>query len=791
MFKEVFFLLTLPLILFFTGFTFLPKFKSFNTLGFLEKLVITLAVSTSLLVTTFILVGISPLSFRLFAKILYWANFGGLILLLVLQRKKIRVYFLNVLKAIKKSFSGNLFDLFFISLLCVFIFKITLFLLLKPIVDADVINFYLPIARTIFLEDKIPPHSFYNTMPIFFPPPGISTLYAFSYSVVNSLFSESFRLIPLPFILGTVGVLYLIARKFFDKKIAQFATVIFLFLPFWDEFGMAGIFYPDIMFLFLSAVVFYLFLKIFEKNYSKNSYFWGTILGIILGSIALFKFQGLALYYFLFLFGLRSLTVLHQKIKYVLPILAISPFLIDVSKFGIGYFRYPSPFIKFFLMPIFLIFLFLFFGAKKRFKNFQELKLSLYIFLVSLPFGAIWFVRNFLVFGNPYFLVTPEGIFTWKIMGKIFEKTLLQPGGVEWTILLVPSLASFWLIPKIIFFLKSFFDKRLALLSVWIISWYMIWLYYLDGTNSRHLIPIFPLISLMTIYGIVWIGSKIFDRRRVYLFSLIAVILGSLASLSQSLFLWWNWGITIYGSEILHRIVEQETLGQKRNFFFPLLASLPNKILTLLNSQGEIFLKRIPALGILSFILSLFILLVAIKGVRYAQFLGRFKKEAVLGVCLVLFLPYIFTFYTIADGNLSQFGQKEKEKVYNYWGLTETVIPYLINNASGGDMVAYFGTPQVGLSYFTNLKVYNLLGEDLGWVFKPIFYESDLEKIYLFFRERNINYFVVGQNNESKSALEEFKGLTKIPQILENKEYFEQEIFPSKETQWALYKIKK
>ncbi len=783
MLKELFFLISLPSI-FCVGIYFLPKLSGFKNLGFWEKIIINLAVSVGILTSVLILVGLSPVSFRFFSQLIYWLNLFGLILLFLFRKKTLLNYFRTLSIKFNKLFSGNLLDLLFISLIVVFIVKILLFLLLKPIVDADVINYYLPFARTFYLEDKIPLYNFYDHTPVFSPPPGMSVLYSFAYSVAHSVFSESFRFFPLPFILGTVGVLYLMAKDFFGERGAQLTTLIFLFLPVWDALGMAGIFYPDIIFLFLSSVVFYLFLKIFAKR--ENSLFSASIAGLILGAALLFKFQGIFLYYFLFLFGLRSLPVFGKKLNIILASLALSPFLIDKSKIGMGFFRQPSLPVFFILIIVLFWVLFIFLSQRKNRQDWYHLKLVVFIFLFSLPWGAIWFLRNFFVFGHPFSLITPERIFTWGILNQIFPQITTQPPLTEWTLFLIPSLASFWLLPKLFFIIGSFWRKRWILPLTLLVGWYVIWFFYLDATNDRHLLPIFPLVSLMIFGGIHLIGLKLFKGIKVYYFSLLVIILGALFSFSQSLFIWWNLGVATYGNDIFHQIVNQTT-----GAVLPPPILFLYRLLIVLNSQGELFLNRIPALSIISLFLSLLILLVATKSLFFIRFLIRFKKELVLAFCFFTLLPYMVTFYLVSDGNPIQFRQKEKEKVYNYWGLTGTVVPYLMKNTSPNEVVAYFGMPQVGLAYFSNLRVYNLLGEDLGVVFKPIFYEENPQVIYSFLRTRQINYFAVNQNTASREVMKKFKGLTKIPQLLEDKRYFEQLIFPDNNHQWALYEIKK
>ncbi len=787
MLKELFFLISLPSI-FCVGIYFLPRLSGFKNLGFWEKIVINLAVSVGILTGVLILAGLLPASFRFFSKLIYLLNLFGLILMFLFRKKTILNYFRTLLIEFNKLFSGNLPDLLFISLIAVFIAKILLFLLLKPIVDADVINYYLPFARTFFIENKIPMFNFKGSTPVFFPPIGISALFAYAYSVAGSIFSEAFRLMPLPFILGTVGMVYLLAREFFSRREAQLTTVIFLFLPFWDEWGMAGIFYPDIIFLFLAAVIFYLFLIIFAKG--RGSWFLGAMAGMAIGSAMLFKFQAMFFYYFLFILGLSSLPFWRKKINIILVLLAVTPFFIDKSKIGVGYLRQPS-FLAAFVLLVFLFLTIFIFLRREQVKGWRNLKLVVFIFLTSLPLTSIWFIRNYFVFGHPFSLITPERIFTWKILDQIIPRVINQPLLTEWTIFLIPSLGSFWLIPKLFFFIKAGREKKWILPLTWIVGWYSIWFFYLDSANIRHLVPIFPLIPLMIFGGVSWFGRRIFGRTRADYFALIAVTLGSLFSLLQSLFLWWNWGVIIYGSESLHRVVGKETLRFNSNPAFSFLISLGHQLLTLLNSQGEIFLAAIPAVAILGIILSALILLIATKAAKSARAPEKLKKAITVTVCLILFLPYVLTFYVISDGNLSQFGRKEQEKVYNYWGLTTQVIPYLKKHVLPEESVVYLGVPEVGLAYFTNLQVYSFLREDLGAFLRPVFYEEDLRKIYLFFREKRIRYFVVGKNRQSQLALDELRKLTKIVEVLEKKEYFEEKIFPDNSHQWAVYEIKK
>jgi hypothetical protein len=199
-----------------------------------------------------------------------------------------------------------------------------IFLQEKAILDSDVVQYYLPIAREIARENGFTYRTGYDYN-IILKPIGASVLYAWTYTVCGSILSEDFRLMPLIPLLMLIILNYIIvtsATK--SEKIGVLSTALFLILPFHDRFLLYSSFYPDVFYYPLIFGVIYLFIK---YSYSDNNtlLFW---IGMSLGCAALLKAQ--AIYFFItsiLIFLILELGIF-KKISVILC--AIGPFLISI-----------------------------------------------------------------------------------------------------------------------------------------------------------------------------------------------------------------------------------------------------------------------------------------------------------------------------------------------------------------------------------------------------------------------------------------------------------------------------
>ena len=166
-----------------------------------------------------------------------------------------------------------------------------------------------------------------------------------------------------------------------------------------------------------------------------------------------------------------------------------------------------------------------------------------------------------------------------------------------------------------------------------------------------------------------------------------------------------------------------------------------------------------------------------------------FRKLFLSRVLIFTFLiSYIFVFYLVSDGNILNFSRNEKNLIFDYWGQSDLIEPYLIENTDINDRIVAFSQP-TGLSYYTLRRVYYLeKGGGLKF-FHDISEENEKDEIHKFFLENNIKFFLIAQKNGSNQRYEEFKGISNIFDIIGDEKYTREVITPSEDVFWQVYEI--
>jgi len=819
--------LSLPILLSFSAVPILIKSKTFVKLELLEKLTFSLVLSSTMTILALTLYGvIIPEGFKIFSLVLFTLAVLTTLGTSLFYRKDIKSFLRLNLLEVRNTISDPIKLLFLVALITYFA-KTLLFLIYKPIIDPDVINSYLPFARSTFLADHIPLKDFFSGRPITIPPVGGFILYAWSYALTGSIFSESFRLIPLPFIVGNVALVYLIGRKALGKKIALLSSIIFMFLPFQDESLFLTSYYPDLIFLFFCLFFLYLLIKVFwetKKALSNNIYLF--LIGLSIAITFLLKLQAIFLYLFLVLIFIRESRFLTISLKRIAGILLI-----------LGFFIAPfiSPWLRLFGKPpfwwsIFLIgtmILFYLWHLERRGtsdKKFTEITFKNFIgvLLVS-SVGGIWFLRNLIIFHHPTVDFSTE---TNRILARTFysighnvdklsgvvslTKTITWPKHPLLAIFYWPILGTFWLVPKTWgLFSMSRREKRF-ILFFWGLSWFCYWQIYLGGIGgNRYLLPLTPILAWAIAIGVVELSPKLktvfLKNKKISVDTIITlmVIFGLLFSLIQSNFLWWNAGVIYYGQTELRNqaleVISSQTAKTLNIFTGSLEAPLGSykddliistkRLAVAFSATSDLasgYIKELMSAAILVSLGVLLFLLVLSKIKLAPKILSR--VIIILGAILIL--PYFLVFIFISEGNLNQFAKFEREKVYSSWGQAKFIEPFLIQNARKDDKILFYGIP-TGLSYFTGLRVYNLEYGVAGIeIVSPIIGERDKEEVYSFLKERNIKYFIFDTHGRSAERFNQFKKLTEFALILDDRQYVEQKIFPTGENAWAIYELK-
>jgi hypothetical protein len=298
--------MTLPLLITLVALPLLARLEVFRSVDKWEKLAVTLSVSTvTLIMALSFWATLLPAGFRAFSLVVYafglcsclWSGYENREFLIVALR--------GLPRRVRATFRGDKLTLVLWTVIAAYLAKACLFLLFRPIVDADVVDSYLPFARTLYLSDHIPLYNYFDTRPIMVPPVGGWILYGWAYSLSGSMFSESFRLLMLPILIGNLVMTYLLGRTVAGEKTAKLGLIIFAFLPFQDQLLFEFVLYPDMMFAFLSLVVFYLLVQLlYQQREPHEVISYTLIMGLAMGGALLLKFQGVFLYYFLVLFYL-------------------------------------------------------------------------------------------------------------------------------------------------------------------------------------------------------------------------------------------------------------------------------------------------------------------------------------------------------------------------------------------------------------------------------------------------------------------------------------------------------
>ena len=819
---------SLPILLSFSAVPILIKSKTFVKLEPLEKFIFSLALSSIITISFLTLYGVLvPKGFKMFSWVLFILTVLTTLGTSLFYRKDIKSFLRLSLLEVRKAISDPIKLLFLVALFTYFA-KVVLFLIYKPIIDPDVIDSYLPFARSVFLADNIPLRDFFSGRPITIPPVGGFILYAWSYGLTGSIFSESFRLIPLPFLLGSVALVYLIGKKAIGRKTALLSSIVFMFLPFQDEALFLTSYYPDLIFLFFCLFFLYLLIKVFwgtRRSSSNNIYL--SLIGFSIAISFLLKLQAIFLYLFLaliFVGELKFLPIFLRRITGILFIISffIAPFIIPWLRF----YGMPSFWPSVVLIGLMVLFFLFYLEGKTMVSDRKSLVITcknLIKVLAISSIGGIWLLRSLAIFHHPIADFSTETSRSLAQIVSAINQEIIRLGGVPfftesiswpkyswWGIFYWPILGTFWMVLKLWGLFSGLKREKVLFLLAWGLGWFCFWQIYLGGVSGiRYLLPLTPVLAWAIAIGVEELSRKFraifLKKKRIAVDTIIAfmVIFGLLFNLIQSQFLWWNAGAIYYGptefrSQTLE-VISPETI-ESLNIFTGSFEAAPisykdnliifaKRLAVVFSARSELaseYIKELMAGGLLVSLIA-FIFLLALSKIKLAPKM-LLKVIIILGVILIL--PYFLVFILISEGNLSHFAKFEREKVYSSWGQVKVIEPFLIQNARKEDKVLFYGIP-TGLSYFTGLRVYNLEYSVAGKeIIFSIMDEEDKEKIYSFLKERNIRYFVIDTHGRSAERFTQFKKLVKFLAILDDRQYTEQKVFPSEKNAWVLYELK-
>lgn len=439
-----------------------------------------------------------------------------------------------------------------IGLLLVF----SVVLLLRVILDSDVLQFYLPIAREISRANGLTYETGYDYN-ILLKPIGVSILYAWTYAVSGDIQSEAFRLMPLVPILVLILLNYAIAREVTNShRLGMMSAAVFLVMPFQDRLLLYTAFYPDTFYYPLVLTALYCLIRYIKVPQESTL----VLVGIALGAAGLLKAQFV---YVIIAVFLVVLTVKMQKRVLAAVLCSLTPFLILLPNLLAKSIQREGFVFSLDVLTIsqlaFFVFLALLSGGSCYLltrSHEQEcdskggglLSAARKIILLSAPVAALsslWYINNLLRFGSLIYTSSANlPNYEWAL--EILEPIIIPPSASVdylnffsffWFMFIDPAVLGFvWLVPLLVgfyFMLRKRSREYNALLLITVIMAVVIFaqvIYMSPETaastyNPRDIFLLAPLLSITAAFGITTFVSSLLKGSRFDRFTSSAVIL--------------------------------------------------------------------------------------------------------------------------------------------------------------------------------------------------------------------------------------------------------------------------
>ena len=377
-------------------------------------------------------------------------------------------------------------------------------------------GYYLPLAQMIYRCDVIPAYDPYLNLgePVA-QPPFPSPLYSTLFFQLSDTDFHALAFLPLLFGLGCTLCVYALARRFLDGRTAALSAVIFTATPlFMKLFSFSYLYSADLfaLFFFSAAVyTYYLALKEGSRGMAVVSGL-SSCLAILSRSYCLYTLP-------LTLLLLQALVSGKRKQQVLLTILimlstAVAGILVrgEVLLVALGI--------------LIMAAMFLFRPTADRDDLGKGLQLSL-IVLALFSLGLPWYLRNFMLFGDPVYPQLSPLFHTSPLSDTFIGQLFQNVSAVYWKPMgesaHVGSVLSTVLVPFLSFdfgvFLFVFkvagFQTLLrgktpvsSLLSPWMAVSYVTWL-LLFNYSANYLVQILPPLSIVCAIGMTVIYEKL------------------------------------------------------------------------------------------------------------------------------------------------------------------------------------------------------------------------------------------------------------------------------------------
>ena len=433
----------------------------------------------------------------------------------------------NPLSKISKSEMVGILSIGSLIFVCIAVLS------LRPILDSDVAQFYLPIAREIARSNGFSYSTGFDYN-ILLKPMGVSVLYAWVYAIDGSLISEAFRLLPVIPLLVMSGCVYTIAKEVTQsKEAAILSMIVFAVIPFQDRFLLYNAFYPD---TFYYPLIFTSIL--FTIKYTKN-HDWRYLLytGIALGVGGLLKAQTIY-----FVIAMLAIIFFFDSgwNRFNLVVCAIVPFTILLPNLLIETIRGRGLFLSLEGLSVETLPLFLFLsivlvvaylglsrlGFNPGYTDSTGLKRvisrGLIVIIPVLLISSLWYVTNLLRFGS---LISTSSIdlpnYEWAL--DIIDSTNPTPPSI--------NLSNYF-----VFFGFMFLDPA-VLGYIWsvvlFVGCYVFVKLKTDGLGTLAMISLLfaTILFSQVIYTIPSVGVPTYNPRDIFVLAPILCILASIGIL--------------------------------------------------------------------------------------------------------------------------------------------------------------------------------------------------------------------------------------------------------------------
>lgn len=776
--------LAVPVILVLSFYPLVNKISYFRKLSLPLRLCLSFAAGISFLLISLSLWGIIfPHGFKVLAKIIFISGLAGslwsVIEIIGSNRNAINH------KTLKSAISGLLHDPLKIFLALYISIFLAIFIL-RPVVDADITDSYLPLARSIIIHDNIPSHNYYDNRPFIIPPVGGPVLFAFYYALAGNIKTEAFKFINIPSFLGFLIMTFYLLKKYLPDRMSLIGVFMVSTIPLLEDLIFSAGLYPDFIFSFTTALVFWLLTSVLSQNSHKQKTVELIIIGFVLTGSLLLKYQAVFLYMIVFFILLSAVS--DYIVRFVTLPLIFTPLLISHFTGGNAFVRVQDfTYLAGFIILLCICILYHGWSDIRNDIPKKDLLISLLISLVGFSF----LIHTSFSLGG----VTEKNISrSWAISQE--ETIGVKPEGgnalIAWFILLSPALAIFWFIPKIIGLYEIISNRNTVLPVFILIVWYIYWVIVLGGADPKWLLPISPYLALLIILGLKKLYPNHQWREKI-------IYAGIIFTLVSSKFIFWNLGALSLGSSKLRQVANNVSAGKESNTLSlaPIQSIIRSQLLfpvRLLIDRIETFIfKAIYLLTSRDSIHNqdiLLLILFAVLSLAFMSLISRIFNKYVLSITIILMvvISYGLIFYKVSGGNVFAFSPNEQKLLFNYWGQNSVIIPYLKSNAKSEDVILTFSIP-TGLSYYTGLHVYNLqYGGGLS-MFYSVFNENNSDRIYEFYKKNHIRFVIIQVSAESQERFELLKKTSRIFDVLDNGRYSALRISPTDNISWEVYEI--